>query len=86
MPEGEAGLADRSSRPHHSPTRLSEPAEAEIEALRRQRCPAPPSPASSAGRSPPSASSCAGAGSAGSHALDPKPEIVRYQREHGPAS
>ena len=39
--EGEAGLADRSSRPHHSPTRLGEPAEAEIEALRRQRLSGP---------------------------------------------
>ena len=35
--EGEAGLADRSSRPHHSPTRLGEAAEAEILALGRLR-------------------------------------------------
>ena len=35
--EGAAGLTDRSSRPHRSPCRLDESAEAEIEALRRQR-------------------------------------------------
>jgi len=35
--EGWAGLEDRSSRPHHSPRRLSPEAEAEILALRRQR-------------------------------------------------
>ena len=35
--EGAAGLADRSSRPHRSPSRLDEPAEEMIEALRRQR-------------------------------------------------
>ena len=39
--EGEAGLADRSSRPHRSPTRLDEAAEAEIEELRRQRLSGP---------------------------------------------
>jgi transposase-like protein len=33
--DGEAGLLDCSSRPHRSPTRLAEAAEAEIEALRR---------------------------------------------------
>ena len=44
-------------------------------------CPDPPSPAGSAARSRPWAWSCAATGSAGSHALDPKPEIVRYQRE-----
>lgn len=35
--EGEAGLRDRSSRPHRSPQRLAAAIEAEIEALRRQR-------------------------------------------------
>src|SRR5438128_2105013 len=39
--EGAAGLADRSSRPHHSPDRLSEPAEEEILALRRNRLSGP---------------------------------------------
>jgi len=35
--EGVAGLRDRSSRPHQSPTRLPAETTAEIEALRRQR-------------------------------------------------
>ena len=39
--EGEAGLADRWSRPHHSSTRLDEAAQAEIMALRRQRLSGP---------------------------------------------
>ncbi len=34
---GEAGLRDRSSRPHRSPARLSAAAEAEIASLRRRR-------------------------------------------------
>lgn len=39
--EGVEGLADRSSRPHSSPTRLNGDVEAEIEALRRQRMTGP---------------------------------------------
>ena len=39
--EGEASLPDRSSRPHRSPTRLSQEAKQEIEALRRQRMTGP---------------------------------------------
>src|SRR5271168_2261761 len=39
--EGEAGLADRSSRPHHSPTRLAGHEEEDIEALRRERMSGP---------------------------------------------
>jgi transposase-like protein len=39
--EGEAGLADRSSRPHRSPRRLAAPIEAEIASLRRQRLTSP---------------------------------------------
>ncbi|HTU53046.1 MAG TPA: leucine zipper domain-containing protein, partial [Acetobacteraceae bacterium] len=38
---GEAGLVDRSSRPHRSPARLAVEAEGEIEALRRQRLSGP---------------------------------------------
>src|SRR5271155_5075462 len=38
---GGAGLADRSSRPHRSPTRLGRQVEEEIEALRRQRMTGP---------------------------------------------
>jgi transposase InsO family protein len=39
--EGEPGLADRTSRPHHSPTRLDSKSEDAIEALRRQRLSGP---------------------------------------------
>lgn len=39
--EGEAGLADRSSRPHRSPNRLGAVVEEEIERLRRQRLTGP---------------------------------------------
>src|SRR3712207_5689314 len=39
--EGEAGLADRSSRPHRSPNRLEPEVEAEIDALRRERLTGP---------------------------------------------
>ncbi|MBD7979089.1 IS481 family transposase [Oerskovia sp. Sa1BUA8] len=35
--EGETGLADRSSRPHHSPTRTSAETEARVVALRREQ-------------------------------------------------
>ena len=38
---GEAGLLDRSSRPHHSPTRTAAAQERAIEALRRQRLSGP---------------------------------------------
>ena len=39
--EGEAGLADRSSRPAHSPTRLCRSDRRRIERRRRQRCSSP---------------------------------------------
>ena len=39
--EGPAGLVDRSSRPTHSPNQLDDSAQAEIEALRRQRLTGP---------------------------------------------
>jgi transposase-like protein len=35
--EGDVGLVDRSSRPHHTPTRISRSRERQIEALRRSR-------------------------------------------------
>jgi transposase InsO family protein len=78
---GEAGLADRSSRPHRSPTRLADTAEAEIVALRRQRLPGP-AIARRLGRPV----STVGAvlrrrGLGRLAALDPKPAIIRYQRE-----
>ena len=78
--EGEAGLADRSSRPHHSPTRLGEPARPRSWRCDAGACRAQPSPDSSAGPSPPWAWSCAGAGSP---ARRPRPQApaIRYQRE-----
>jgi len=78
---GEAGLLDRSSRPHRSPDRLSDEQEAEIIALRRQRLTGPiiarrlDRPVSTIGvvlrRHQLGRLS----------ALDPKPEVIRYQRE-----
>ena len=79
--EGEAGLIDRSSRPHRSPNRLSDERRDEILALRRQRLTGPAiarrlhRPVSTVG--------CVlrreGLGRLG--ALDPKPTIIRYQRD-----
>jgi transposase InsO family protein len=79
--EGEAGLADRSSRPHRSPTRLAETVSAEIEALRRQRLTGP-AIARRLGRP----LSTVGVvlrrrGLGRLRALDPKPAIIRYERE-----
>ena len=79
--EGEAGLVDRSSRPHHSPTRLSAPAEAAIEALRRQRWSGPAiareldRPVATVGEV------LRRLGLGRLSALDPKPPVIRYQRE-----
>jgi len=79
--EGAAGLADRSSRPAHSPTRLDSQAEQEIETLRRSRMTGPAiarrlrRPLSTIGvvlrrrgmgRLPP---------------LQPRPAVLRYERE-----
>ena len=80
--EGEAGLRDRSSRPHHSPSRLSPSAEAEIAALRRQRLSSPAiarqlgRPVSTVGH----ALRRLGLGPLA--ALDPPREVIRYEREH----
>jgi len=79
--EGEAGLADRSSRPHHSPRRLATPIEAEIVALRRQRLTSPAIarqlhwPVSTVGHV------LRRAGLGRLSKLDPRPTVVRYQRE-----
>lgn len=78
---GEAGLADRCSRPHRSPTRLSEQDEAEIVGLRRQRMTGPVI-ARKLGRP----LSTVGVvlrrhGLGRLAALQPKPPVVRYQRE-----
>ena len=72
--EGEAGLADRSSRPRRSPRRLAAPSEAEIIALRRDRLSGPPLPAVSAVPSPRSEPCCAASASAGCRRSTPRPE------------
>jgi len=80
--EGAAGLTDRSSRPHRSPHKLGEAPIGEIVALRRQRLTAPAiaqrlhRPVSTIGL----VLRRAGLGRLG--ALDPKPVIIRYQREN----
>ena len=80
--EGVAGLRDRSSRPHHSPTRLPAPTEAQIEALRRQRLTSP-AIARRLGRPV----STVGVvlrrlGLGRLRALDSRPNVIRYEREH----
>ena len=79
--DGGAGLFDRSSRPHHSPTRLGEAAVAEIEQLRRQRL-SGPAIARRLGRPIATVGLVLRRRRLGRlAALDPKPEIVRYQRD-----
>jgi transposase-like protein len=79
--EGAKGLADRTSRPHQSPTRLASSVEDEIEQLRRQRLSSPAiarrlqRPLSTIGV----ALRRRGLGRLA--ALDPKPPIIRYERE-----
>jgi transposase InsO family protein len=78
---GTAGLADRSSRPHRSPTRLGRQVEEEIETLRRQRMTGPAiarrlsRPVSTVGVV------LRRRGLARLHVLDPRPAIIRYERE-----
>ncbi len=84
--EGEAGLLDRSSRPHRSPSRLAEEAAAELETLRRQCLPGLPSPAASVGRSRPWACSCAGVGLAGSRPLSPSRRRSAIRRSNRASS
>jgi transposase InsO family protein len=78
---GDVGLADRSSRPQRSPSRLGDPVAAEIVALRRQRL-SGPAIARRLGR-PVSTVGLVlrrrGLGRLG--ALDPKPAAIRYQRD-----
>lgn len=79
--EGEAGLADRSSRPQHSPTQLSHQAEAEILALRRQRQTGPVI-ARRLGRPVSTVGVVLRRNGLGRlRALDPRPEVIRYQRD-----
>jgi transposase InsO family protein len=80
--EGAAGLRDRSSRPHRSPTRLSPEAEAEIGQLRRARLSGP-----AIARQARRPVSTVGAvlrrlGLGRLQALDPKPPAIRYERDH----
>lgn len=64
--EGDAGLRDRSCRPHRSPARLPAAAEAGSRRCGAGASPAPPLLASSGDPFPPSASRCAASVSAGS--------------------
>jgi transposase-like protein len=79
--EGETGLQDRSSRPHRSPTRTSAAVAAGIERLRRERRSGPAIaqhlalPTSTVGVV------LRRCGLGRLEALDPKPEIVRYERD-----
>jgi transposase InsO family protein len=80
--EGDAGLRDRSSRPHHSPARLSAEQHAAIEALRRQRLCSPAIarqlglPVSTVG------AALRRLGLSRLAALEPRPPIIRYECEH----
>ena len=80
--EGAAGLRDRSSRPHRSPARLAAGVVAAIEQLRRQRL-----TGSVIARKLGVPVSTVGAvlrrrGLGRLAALEPKPPVVRYEREH----
>lgn len=80
--EGEAGLRDRSSRPHRSPSRLSAEQHASVEALRRQRLSGPAIarrlglPGSTVG------AALRRLGLSRLAALDPRPPVIRYERNH----
>ena len=80
--EGNEGLLDRPYRPHHSPARLPAQAEDEIEALRRQRLSGPAiarrlwRPISTIGVV------LRRRGLGRLAALDTRPPIMRYEREH----
>lgn len=80
--EGEAGLRDRSSRPHRSPSRLSIDRHAAIEALRRQRL---SGPAIARGLGLPVSTVGAALRRVGLNrlaTLDPRPPVIRYERDH----
>jgi transposase InsO family protein len=80
--EGEAGLRDRSSRPHRSPCRLGIDRHAAIEGLRRQRLSGPAIarrlglPVSTVG------AALRRLGLNRLAALDPRPPVIRYERQH----
>ncbi len=79
--EGPAGLHDRSARPHRSPTRIDSAVEARIEALRRERMSGPAiarrlrRPISTVGVV------LRRRGLGRLAALDPRPPVIRYERE-----
>jgi transposase InsO family protein len=80
--EGAEGLRDRSSRPLHCPSRLSTETTAAIEALRRLRLSGP-----AIARQLGMAVSTVGLelrrlGLGRLRALDPRPAVIRYEREH----
>ena len=79
--EGEAGLADRSSRPHRSPTRLDHAAEAAIEALRRQRLSGPAIARSSAAALDRRRGAAPAGASAAWPPSTPSRRSIRYERE-----
>lgn len=79
--EGAAGLDDRPSRPRRCPTRLAEAAEQEIEMLRRHRL-SGPAIARRLGRPVSTVGVVLRRRGLGRlAALDPRPPVVRYQRE-----
>ena len=79
--EGLAGLVDRSSRPQRSPSRLSEETSAAILALRRQRLTGP-AIARRLGRPVSTVGLVLHRGGLGRLSmLDPKPPVVRYEKE-----
>jgi transposase InsO family protein len=80
--EGAAGLRDRSSRPHHSPTRLDAGVAAEIERLRRQRL-SGPAIARRLGRPVSTIGAVLRRRGLGRLAsLEPRPPVIRYERAH----
>jgi transposase-like protein len=80
--EDEAGLRDRSSRPHRSPSRLGTDQHAAIEGLRRQRLSGPAIarrlglPVSTVG------AALRRLGLNRLAALEPRPPVIRYERDH----
>jgi transposase InsO family protein len=80
--EGEAGLRDRCSRPHHCPTQLPPEQHEAIKALRRQRLSGPAIarqlglPGSSVG------AALRRLGLNRLARLEPRPPVIRYERDH----
>jgi transposase InsO family protein len=80
--EGKTGLTDRSSRPHCTPTRLDQPAEAAILALRRRRLTGPVI-ARHLGRPVSTVGVVLRRHGLGRlRAFDPRPPPIRYERDH----